>query len=145
MISNESREILKSPNKPLEFILGLIFLFSLYLIGAGLDIFNNTLISFEFLLLFITIGAVVAFIILWYATKRFLAFYKILVVACLIGGGVFFFISLYMNMKLGGKELSTEKFMIQSCGTLAQGMNGECEKPYAVIDFHGFEKQLVMD
>lgn len=130
-------------NKTIDAVLFILFVLSLGLVVWGIDIYRKTIIEPKYLFAAVSTGTIFAAIILLFITRDFLNAFWTFVTAAAIGGGTAYFLMLYLNKELADKELTTETFDILKTGNLARGKRSTCGSPYAIIDFYGYEKELV--
>lgn len=104
-----------------------------------------TIIEAKYLFGAISFGTIVAAIILFFVTKEYLNAFWTFFIATIIGGGITYFLTLFINKEIANSEINVEFFEIQSTGTLAKGTKSTCRRPYAMINFNGIEKELVFD
>ena|GEM_PF-1099995 len=142
-VPNDRQSRKRDRHKTLDVILFVLFLISVGLVVWGINIYRRTIIEPKYLFVAVSLGTVVAAIILLFVTREFLNAFWTFFLAAAIGGGTVYFLTLYLNRELAEKELASETFDIQRTGNLARGRKGVCRSPYAMIDFYGFEKQLV--
>ena len=138
----------KDPNKRFYFqtgdtILTILFFASIGLTIWGINIYRLTIIDIKYLFATIAFGIIIAFAVLtWLIKSSYSTIWTFLIKAG-IGGGLFYFVLLYINQQFADKEFLTEQFLIVKKGTLGRGKSSSCFQPYVNIDFCGTEKQLV--
>lgn len=91
----------------------------------------------------VSVGTIVAAVIFRLVARDFLGTLGTIFRAAVMGGGTVYFLTLYLNRELADTELNSETFDIIETGNLAKGKRGNCRQPYAIIDFYGYEKQLL--
>lgn len=92
--------------------------------------YYKTFISVSFIVILFILSSIVALLIHYYATLKYMVS-KIHTV--IIGIGLGFILSgstLYFNYKINKEEYSSEKFSISHTGTLAKGIKSSCRTPY---------------
>jgi hypothetical protein len=128
----------------LDAILFILFILSIGLVVWGINIYRRTVIEPKYLFVAVSMGTIVAAVILLFVTREFLNAFWTLFIAAIVGGGTAYFLTLYLNRELVvDKEITSDTFNIQKTGNLARGKSGSCRSPYAMIDFYGSEKRLV--
>lgn len=142
-VLNDNQSHKRDRNKTLDAVLFVLFLLSVSLVVWGINIYRRTIIEPKYLFVAISLGTFVAAIILLFVTRVFLNAFWTFFLAAAIGGGTVYFLILYLNRELANKEITSETFDIHRTGNLAKGRKGVCRSPYVMIDFYGFEKQLV--
>lgn len=140
---NDKEAHKRKRNKTLDIILFFLFLISICFVVWGIGIYRRTVVEPRYLFAVISLGTTVVAIPLLIVTKEFLNAFWTLFLAVFIGGGCTYFLTLYLNRELADNEVSSEIFDIQKTGNLAKGGKSVCQSPYAMIDFYGFEKQLI--
>jgi hypothetical protein len=130
-------------NKTSDKILYFLLLTCLALAIWGVTIFRLTIIDVKSLFIITAIGTSFAFIAL---KKIFKNNYKNLWIffqSIIVGGGISYFSTLFLNQYFANKDSITDEFKIIKTGNLARGRRSDCSRPYAIIDFYGTKKQLV--
>jgi hypothetical protein len=140
--------ISKLYNPPFNFKAGDAILFFLFLISICLavwavNIYRLTVVDTSLLFIVSAIGTVVAFFAVHFLIKSSYSKLWTLFISIVIGSGAFYFGLLFLNQTFSDKEIIAEDFQIIKIGTLGQSRPTRCFQPYAIIDFHGTEKQLV--
>ena len=138
----------KDPNKKFNFqtgdtVLTLLFFASIILTIWGINIYRLTIIDPKYLFVTIAFGITIAIALLTRLLKSSYSTIWTFLIKAGIGGGLFYFALLFINMQFANKELLTEQFQIVKKGTFAHGKSSSCFQPYVYIDFYGTEKQLV--
>lgn len=133
----------KNKLKTLDIILCLLFLGSICLAVWGINIYQLTIIHPEYLAVVITLGTVLAFLMIRQRAKPLMKMVLIILISFGIGGGISFFSFLFLNSAFSAKEIFTEDFIIMKTGMLAKGKHGKCGVPYAIIKFKETRKQLL--
>jgi len=136
-----------APNKQLkiitnEAILTLLSLISLILSVWGILIYRMTIVSNKYLFAGVAFGTIIAFSIILMFVKNGYTIFQNLIGSVVLGGGLSYFTMLYFNQRFANSEVFNEEFEIITKGTLGRSKSG-CSQPYAIVDFHGTEKQLV--
>lgn len=139
----DTNKLKRERNKTLDSVLSILFILSIAISVWGIGIYRRTIIEPKYLFVAVSIGTIIAAVILLFVTRDYLNAFWTLFVAALIGCGTTYFLTLYLNMELADKEVISEVFEIQTTGNLARGKKGGCGSPYAIIDFYGHEKQLI--
>ncbi|MEO6230587.1 MAG: hypothetical protein ABJB11_17900 [Ferruginibacter sp.] len=113
------------------------------LILWAINIYRITIIDTKYLLIASVIGAVIGIILIpKFLKPTYSKFWKALINLA-IGGGLFYFVLLYLNQAFYDKVIISNDFKILKTGTLGRGKFSPCFQPYATIDFNGVEKQLI--
>lgn len=133
----------RSRIKKLDAILTVLFILSIVLVIWGIDIYRKTIIEPKYLFVAVCMGTIVAAVFLLFITREFLNAFWTFGITAAIGGGISYFLLLFLNKEFADKTLNTELFPIQKTGNLGRGKKGVCRSPYAIIDFYGLEKQLI--
>lgn len=141
-VRTDRQKLESDRNKIIDGALSILFILSIVIVVWGINIYRKTIIDPKYLFAVVSIGTVIAAVILFFVTKNFLNAFFTLFIAAAIGGGTTYFLTLYLNKELAVKEISSETFDIKTTGNLGSRKGG-CRSPYAVIDFYGNEKQLV--
>ena len=139
----DTLKLKRDRNKTLDTVLSILFILSIAISVWGINIYRRTVIEPKYLFVAVSIGTIIVAVILLFVTKDYLNAFWTLFIAAAIGGGTTYFLTLYLNRELADKEVISEVFDIQTTGNLAKGKKGSCGSPYAIIDFYGYEKQLV--
>ena len=124
-------------------ILTLLFLISIGLTIWAIGIYRLTIIDTKYLFAAAAFGTFIAFAIILFRHKSNYSVFWIFIISVAIGGGLFYCGVLYLNEAFAGKETLTKEFQIIKTGNLGRGNKSRCFQPFAVVDFHGTEKQLV--
>ena len=135
-------------NRPFNFksdnaILFLLFFTSICLAVWAVNIYRLTIVDTSVLYIVSAIGTVIAFLAIHFFIKSSYSKFWTVFVSIVIGTGTFYFGLLFLNQTFSGKEIMQEDFQIIKTGTLGRSRSTRCFQPYAIIDFHGTEKQLV--
>lgn len=135
-------------NRPFNFKAGDAILFSLFLASICLtvwavNIYRLTIVDTPLLYIVSAIGAVIAFLAIHFFIKSSYSKFWTVFISIVIGSGTFYFGLLFLNQTFSDKEIIEEDFQIIKTGTLGRSRPTRCFQPYAIIDFHGTEKQLV--
>lgn len=139
----KKKPISKLYNNKSDKILHILFLFGIALAIWGITIFRLTIIDIKTLFIIATIGTAFAFITIKKILKSSYAHFWILFISIAVGGGGFYFSTLFLNQYFADKNSVTNEFKIIDTGNLARGRRSSCSQPFAIIDFNGIEKQLV--
>lgn len=126
-----------------DIILALLFLASIGLTVWAVNIYRLTIIDTTLLFIVSAIGSVVAFFTINLLIKSSYTKIWTLFISIVIGSGTFYFGLLFLNQAFLNKEIVKEDFQIVKKGTLGRSRPTRCFQPYAIIDFHGTEKELV--
>lgn len=135
-------------NRPLNFktgdtILALLFFVSISLTVWAVNIYRLTIVDPTTLFIVSAIGTLTTFFIIHSLIKSSYSKFWTLFTSIVIGSGTFYFGLLFLNQRFSDKELIKEDFQIIKKGKLGRSRPTRCFQPYAIIDFHGTEKQLV--
>ena len=135
-------------NRPFNFtagdaILFLLFIASICLTVWAVNIYRLTIIDTNLLFIVSAIGTVIAFFAITFSIRSTYSKFWTLFICIIIGSGTFYFLLLFCNQAFSDKEIIKEDFQIIKKGTLGASRPTWCFQPYAIIDFHGTEKQLV--
>ena len=134
----------RKPNfKTEDTILVILFLSSIGLTIWAIGIYRMTIIDTKYLFGASTLGAIIAFAIIFFRHRIFYSIFWSFIINIAIGGGLFYFGLLFLNQVFAHEEYLTEEFQIIKTGNLGRGGKSRCFQPYAVIDFHGTQKHLV--
>jgi hypothetical protein len=125
--------------KAKETVLAVALIGSVSLFIASIDIYRETMIPWKELLLPMLGGALI-FIGLFYRALYTPTYKKVgtAFFCFLCGAGLGNYIFLEMNQAFADDNTTTEQFVVEK-----QGKIGRREEPYAHINFHGLEKDLV--
>ncbi|MGB4846069.1 MAG: hypothetical protein WBP16_16500 [Ferruginibacter sp.] len=126
-----------------DIILALLFFASICLTVWAVNIYRLTIIDTTLLFIVSAIGSVIAFFAINLLIKSSYSKIWTLFISIVIGSGTFYFGLLFLNQAFSDKKIINEDFQIISTGTLGRSRPTRCFQPYATIDFHGTEKQLV--
>jgi hypothetical protein len=124
-------------------ILHILFLLCGGLTIWGITIYRMTIIDIKTLFIITLIGTAFAFIAIKKILKSSYANFWILFISVAVGGGTFYFSTLFFNQFFADKESITKEFKIVETGNLARGRRSSCSQPFAIVDFNGTEKQIV--
>ena len=124
-------------------ILQILFLFCGGLTVWGITIYRLTIIDSKSLFIITTLGTAFAFIVIKRTLKSTYSNFWIFFVSIAVGGGTFYFSTLFLNQFFADKESITKEFKIIETGNLGRGRKSSCAQPFAIIDFNGTKKQLV--
>jgi hypothetical protein len=135
-------------NRPFNFktgdtILALLSFASIGLTVWAVNIYRLTIIDTNLLYIVSAIGTVIAFFPIHILIKSSYSKFWILFISIVIGSGTFYFGLLFLNQTFSNKKIIKEDFQIIKTGTLGRSRPTRCFQPYAIIDFHGIEKQIV--
>lgn len=138
----------KAFNCPFNFKAGDTILFGLFIASVCLtvwavNIYRLTIIDTIPLFIVSAIGTLIAFFAIHSIIKSSYSKFLTLFISIVIGSGTFYFGLLFLNQRFSAKEIIKEDFLIIKKGTLGRSRPTRCFQPYAIIDFHGTEKQLV--
>lgn len=123
--------------------LTVVFIVCMCLAIWSIEIYRNTFINWKILAAYIFIGCIVITFFFWKKILTlctsvwlsFFIFYSSL-------GAFLHFGFLFFNQQFADNAISKEIFKIEDTGRMASGRSG-CGKPYAVINFHGLEKDMI--
>lgn len=91
----------------------------------------------------VVFGTVLGFTIIHFKRLSSFAWYWTLIMSIGIGGGLLYFGLLFLNQRFANAKTLTETFKIIETGKLGRGGKSHCFQPYAIIEFHGTNKQLI--
>jgi len=120
----------------------LLIFASLCLTVWAIAIYNLTIIDIKYLFAAAAVGGIIVFALILLLHKSSYRVIWTFIISIAIGGGFSCFGLLFLNKLFAGSP-QTKEFEIVSTGHLGRVSNGNCFKPYAVIDFDGIQKQLV--
>ena len=126
-----------------DIIIALFFFASISLTVWAVNIYRLTIIDTTLLFLVSVSGAVIAFFAINLLVKSSYSKIWTLFISIVIGGGTLYFGLLFLNQTFADTKIINEEFQIINTGTLGRSRPTRCFQPYATIDFHGTEKQLV--
>lgn len=110
------------------------------------DIFRETFISFLVPLAIFVVGGLALFFLLRtkipYYKKRQQAFgtFWLAIHGTILMGGILMFLFMALNFYFPGEKTETLNLKVVKSGKFGGKRGG---KPYLIVDYHGFEKQLV--
>jgi hypothetical protein len=119
-----------------------IFFISMVLVIWAIKMYQLTIIDNSYLVFACIVGGILFYFLLRLLPKSSYASIWVAFIRTSIGAGIFYFGVLFLNKTFREKETLDSEFLIIKKGHLAKG-KGSCRQPYAIIDFYGFEKQLV--
>ena len=124
-------------------ILHILFLICVALTIWGITIYRLTIIDIKTLFIVTLIGIAFAFTTIKKLLASSYTNFWILFISVAVGGGTFYFSTLFLNQLFANKNSITREFQIVETGNLARGRRSTCSQPFAIVDFYGAEKQLV--
>lgn len=124
-------------------ILAFLFFASIGLTVWAISIYRLTIIDIKYLFAASALGAIIALTIILIRRKSTYSIIWTFIISVASGAGLFYFGLLYLNQAFADKETLTEELQIIKTGNLGRGRKSRCFQPYAVVDFHGTQKQLV--
>lgn len=135
-------------NRPINFKSGDAILFLLSFVSICLTvwaatIYRLTIVDTPILYIVCAIGTGITFFAIHFLIKSSYSKFWILFISIVVGSGTFYFGFLFLNQTFSDNEIIKEDFQIIKTGTLGRSRPTRCFQPYAIIDFHGTEKQLV--
>jgi hypothetical protein len=126
-----------------DIILYLLFIASISLTVWAINIYRLTIIGTNILYVISGIGSVIALFLIRIFIKSAYSKFWTLFISIVVGSGAFNFGLLFLNQTFSNREIIKEDFQIIKIGTLGRSRPTRCFQPYAIIGFHGTEKQLV--
>lgn len=127
-----------------NFYLLFVFVGSMCLAVWSINIYRNTFMDWRILILPSVIGCLAANALFFSKLRRAGEKVWVSIFICSICGGcTAHFLTTFTNRQFAdAKEQQQEVFAIIRKGNFAKG-RGSCGEPYASIDFHGLEKDIV--
>lgn len=124
-------------------LLAFLFLTSVVLTIWAIGVYRLTIIDIKYLFAASALGTIISFAIIFFRYKSTYSIFWTFLISASIGAGYFYFGLLYLNQAFADNESVTEELQIVRTGIFGGSRKGGCFQPYAIVDFHGTQKQLV--
>lgn len=126
-----------------DIITFLITISSLGLAVWSINIYRDTIIEWKTLAPFIIVCIIIFLVLFWKLLLNIgYQLWATVFIGAICGGCLTHFGLMYLNQKYAQTETVNNIYPIERKGSLAKGRSG-CSQPYVVINFEGFEKDVI--
>ncbi|WP_430405737.1 hypothetical protein [Fluviicola sp.] len=136
----------KKPNQNSDRLMSIMTFVSIGAILWEISLFRKTFINVSIPLTLFIGGGFILFLLfrnrIRYYVENAYGFFLQAFHGIILFGGLLMFFFMALNFYIPTGKIELVDLKVIKTGTLAKGRHG-CGNPYAVVDYHGFEKQLI--